>query len=618
MSLHFIDIAIIAAYLLGTILIGFWLSKRASKNINSYFLAGNNIPWYFLGLSNASGMYDISGTMWTVAILFIYGIKSAWIPWLWPVWNQIFMMVFLAIWLRRSNVLTGAEWISFRFGKKTGGTLSHIIVVVFAIIALIAFMAYFVEGIGKFAAQFLPWDLAVEALGLANEDMYAIIIIAITTLYTMKGGFYSVVGTEVMQFFIITIASIVIGIIAMSKTTGEQITAAVPNGWKDFWFGMDLGVDWSDILPLANDKIASDGYNAFGFLIMLMIFKGIWASLAGPVPGFDMQRVLSTKTPKEAAKMFGLTPIVLTLPRYLMIGGICVLAVVFMKGEDLMRTVVGPDGVATQVIDFENVLPFALNNYVGVGFKGLLLAGLLAAFMSTYAAFLNAGSAYIVNDIYKRYINPNAENKTYINLSYIVTIVTVIIGLILGFIGGNIHTMTEWIVGSLYGGYTAANVLKWIWWRFNGYGYFFGMLAGLLGVVIVPAILSLVGLGHLSPIEQFPFLLLFALAGSFVGCLLTPPDEEEVLMDFYRKTRPWGFWGPIKAKVIAANPAFKPNKDLPRDAWNVGVGIAWQMCLVVIPLFLVLRDWVPFWIATLTFLGTSFVLKKTWWDRLED
>ena len=132
MNLAAIDLIIIFLYLVATVAIGFWLSKRASKNMGTYFLAGNDLPWYALGLSNASGMFDVSGTMIAVAWLFVYGLKSAWIPWLWPVWNQIFMMIFLAAWMRRSNVLTGAEWITFRFGKSRGSTLSHIITVLFA------------------------------------------------------------------------------------------------------------------------------------------------------------------------------------------------------------------------------------------------------------------------------------------------------------------------------------------------------------------------------------------------------------------------------------------------------------------------------------------------------
>lgn len=124
MQLHGLDLTIILLYLAGTLGLGFWLSRRATRDMRSYFLGGNTLKWYMLGLSNASGMWDISGTMWTVMILFVYGLKSAWIPWLWPVWNQVFVFVFLAAWMRRSGSMTGAQWISFRFGEGRGARLS--------------------------------------------------------------------------------------------------------------------------------------------------------------------------------------------------------------------------------------------------------------------------------------------------------------------------------------------------------------------------------------------------------------------------------------------------------------------------------------------------------------
>jgi len=137
MDLHIIDLSIIGIYLLATIVIGLVLKKKAQQNKKAYLLGGNKLPWYMLGLSNASGMFDISGTMWLVTLGFVYGLKSIWIPWLWPVFNQIFLMVFLSIWLRRSNVTTGAEWIKTRFGKGRGSILSHNIVVVFALVGLL-------------------------------------------------------------------------------------------------------------------------------------------------------------------------------------------------------------------------------------------------------------------------------------------------------------------------------------------------------------------------------------------------------------------------------------------------------------------------------------------------
>ena len=153
MKLHGIDVAIIVGYLLTVSLIGVWFSRRASKNLNSYLLGGKELPWYLLGLSNASGMFDISGTMWLVTIMFVYGLKSVWLPWLWPTFNQIFLMIFLSAWLRRSNVTTGAQWIGTRFGTGLGARLSHTIVVIFAIIGCLGFMAYGFVGLGKFMRE---------------------------------------------------------------------------------------------------------------------------------------------------------------------------------------------------------------------------------------------------------------------------------------------------------------------------------------------------------------------------------------------------------------------------------------------------------------------------------
>ena len=111
MKLQLIDISILIAYLVTMVLIGIYMRNKAKQDKESYLLGGKKLPWYMLGLSDASDMFDISGTMWMVALCFVYGLKSIWIPWLWPVFNQVFMMMFLSKWLRRSNANTGAEWL---------------------------------------------------------------------------------------------------------------------------------------------------------------------------------------------------------------------------------------------------------------------------------------------------------------------------------------------------------------------------------------------------------------------------------------------------------------------------------------------------------------------------
>ena len=574
--------------------------------MQAYFLGSNSIKWYFLGLSNASGMFDISGTMWTVTILFVYGLKSAWIPWLWPVWNQVFVMIFLAIWLRRSGVLTGAQWITLRFGDQTGGRLSHIIVTIFAVISVFGFIAYFFEGIGKFAVIFFPWDLTYDGgfFQLTSEQSYALLIIAVTTLYTIKGGMYSVVGTEVLQFIIMTISCLVVGYIAFTTVSQEQILRAVPPGWTELWFGWGMDLDWTGYLDSVNVRIEEDGFGAIGLLFIAMLFKGIFASLAGPVPSYDMQRVLSTPTAGQAAKMSGLTILVLYFPRYLMITGFAVLALVYLTPEF--------EGLGAN-IDFETVLPLAIERFIPPGFQGLLLAGLLAAFMGTFAAFINAAPAYLVNDLYKKYINPNASNKTYIRYSYLASFVLVAIGLVGGFYAQSINALTVWITSALYGGYAAANVLKWIWWRFNGYGYFWGMIGGLIGATFIPLMLP-----NVLAIYLFPVILAISLVGCFMGTYLSPAEDMEVLKPFYKKTNPWGFWAPVREEVLRENPNFQPNRSLGRDTFNVIVGIIWQMTLVVMPMYLLIRQSTQLAIAFFLFLLTTWLLKKYWWDELPD
>lgn len=600
MQLAMLDVSIILIYIIGTLVIGFWIAKRASKNMNSYFLGGNKLSWWTLGLSNASGQFDISGTMLMVFWLFVYGMKSIYIPWLWPAFNQIFLMVFLSIWLRRSGVMTGAEWIRFRFGESRGATLSNIIVITFALCLVLGFLAYGFIGIGKFAAVFLPWQLSADAYW--NEVYYGVIITAITTLYVVKGGMYSVVFTEVLQFFMMTIACIAVGVIAINSVSPEMIRAAVPEGWFDAGIAWELGHDWSSMLPAAQDKVIDEGMNLFGIFVSMVLLRGILVSLAGPAPNYDMQRILSARSPKEAAMMSGFVNVALLIPRYMLIAGLTVLAVVFFMPE---LKAMGPD------IDFEKILPFAIRNYIPTGLAGLLIAGLIAAYMSTFAATTNAAPAYVVNDIYKRYINPNAEDKTYVRLSYLVSIIFVVAGSLIGLLIPSLNVIVLWIVGALYGGYTAANVLKWYWWRFNGYGYFFGMLAGIL--VAIPLMFL-----DINELHAFPVILAVCLIACIAGSLLTPPDDMNVLKKFYYRVRPWGCWGPVYEALKKDCPEVSKNKDFWRDALNVALGIVWHSTLTSIGILLVLQQWDVLVFVVGVAVLISFLLKKSWYDNLED
>ena len=618
-----IDILIIALYLLLTLGFGVWVSKRASRGLDSYFLGGKSIKWYYLGLSNGSGMFDVSGTTWMVGILFLYGVKSFMFMWMWPIWNQIFVMMFLAVWIRRSGVMTGSEWILTRFGDDRAARASHLIVAIFAVVASVGFIAYFFEGVGKFMTVILPWDLSLSLGGtnfLASEQSYALLIIFLTTIYTIKGGMFSVVTTEVLQYGIMVLAGILVAGYTFLKFSDAQIADLVPQEWKRVFFGQELQGFWEGKRSSFNALIDSHGYKMFGAFVGMTLFKGFFASIAGPTPSYDMQRILSTRNVKEAAFMSGFTNLVLFIPRYLLIAAIVVLGLVYVAPE--MASVGNVTGN-----DLEVILPKVINNHVPVGIKGLLLAGLLAAFMSTFSAFVNAGPAYIVNDIYKKYFKPVASDRHYVKASHLSSMGVVILGVIMGFFANSINSITLWITSALYGGYVAANFLKWIWWRFNGWGYFWGMLSGLVvatlqfllvhnqGNFVPDSFLYMVS--RISAIYLFPVIFGVSLIGSFFGTFLTPPTNSAVLQNFYKNVRPWGWWKPVREELQKQEKGIKKNSDFARDILNCLIGILWQSSMILLPVYLVMRDYPRAGISFLVFAASSLILKFTWLDKVK-
>jgi len=615
MRLQAIDIAIIISYLVTMLFIGWFLRKKARQNKESYLLGGKKLPWYLLGLSDASDMFDISGTMWMVALCFVYGMKSIWIPWLWPVFNQVFNMMFLSKWLRRSNANTGAEWLASRFGLSGKGVRgSHNIVVVFALIGCLGFLAYGFIGLGKFIEIFVPWNLVQPYVpfDIAPQyvaHFYGIIFTLFAVFYSVLGGMHSIVLGDLIKYIVMTIGCISIAVIAMMHLHGNGAVLPIPEGWLNPFFGWHLNLNWSEIVPAANEKIASDGFELFGIFFMMMLFKGVFAALAGPAPNYDMQKILSTRSPKEASKMTGFVSIILLPVRYSMIIGLTVLGLLYFNQLNLDN--------ATGGTDFEKVLPAAINNFLPVGILGIVLTGLLGAFMGTFSGTLNAAQAYITNDVYLKYVNPDASNRKIMAVNYSSGVVVVTIGVILGFLAKDVNSILQWIVSGLYGGYIAANMFKWYWWRFNANGFFWGMTAGIVPAIALAALKEqqiIVGL----ELYWWPVIFVLSIAGCIIGTYTAPPTDKEVLKRFYSTVRPWGFWKPVHKEVMVDDPSFVPNKRFKLDMFNVVLGMIAQCCLTVLPMYVVLWLKLPLLVTVVILTVIVLILKRTWWNKLEN
>jgi Na+/proline symporter len=263
--------------------------------------------------------------------------------------------------------------------------------------------------------------------------------------------------------------------------------------------------------------------------------------------------------------------------------------------------------------DFERVLPAVINQFLPTGILGLVLTGLLGAFMGTFSGTLNAAQAYIVNDIYLKYINPEASTRRTISMNYLSGIFIVTLGIVLGFFVKNVNSILQWIVAALYGGYVASNVFKWYWWRFNANGFFWGMMAGIAAALVFPQFFA-----DNELIFKWPLLFLISIAGSVIGTYSAPATDVAVLKSFYKTVRPWGFWKPIHAIVVAEDPSFVANRRFKLDMFNIVIGMTAQTCLTILPLYVVLWMKLPLLITVLILAATVIILKKTWWNKLEN
>jgi Na+/proline symporter len=391
------------------------------------------------------------------------------------------------------------------------------------------------------------------------------------------------------------------------------------------FFGWHLNLDWSNLIPRLNEKLynpvstGGDGYSIFGLFILMIFLKGVLVSMAGPTPNYAIQHVLSTRSPREAALENLMMAIASLAPRFLLIAGIATLGIVYF-GPELQSMAAGQGKV-----DFEVILPQVVNRHLPIGCKGLILAGLLAAFMSTFVSTVNSGAAYVVNDVYKRYLDPRAPARRYVRLSYLSSFVIIIAGIAFGFATKSVHSNTELLVSAIIPAFVIPNVLKWHWWRFNGYGFFAGMVVGTLSALVLLFLgkADYMARLHLEPVYLhpvyfvFPTIMVLSAITSVGVCLATRPEQDEVLKSFYRTVRPWGFWRPIYEKCRAEDPTILPNRDFWRDWFNIVVGLVWEMSMVALPIFLVIQQPGKMWTCAIVFVITSAILKFTWYDKLE-
>ncbi|MHC4323125.1 MAG: sodium:solute symporter family transporter [Planctomycetota bacterium] len=588
-----IDYVIILLYFAIVIGLGFWYQKRASENLRAYFLGGKGLHWLALAMSGSVSNFDITGTMWIISILYVLGFKSMWHHWMWGFLMGAFFLSYMGKWIRRSNVMTAAEWMKTRFGSGPAGKFARTTSALIAVLFTACFIGYAYQGIGKFAAVYIPLETLAQYTSnlrlqhiftVYEPDCLAVLIIGITTLYVVLGGLYSVVVTDVVQTIILTIGSLLVACIAWSHLTPE-LMSGLPENFSS------LGVPWR-IEKFAGTDNAQ--FELFGALVIVWVVKGLLQNIGGPAQMYDAQRFLAARDPRDAAKI-GAAWSLFLIVRWAMCAGIALLAITGVAG----------------VTDSEKVMPLVLLKFLPDGLRGIVIAGLLAAFMSTFSSTVNSGASFIVRDLWQPYFRPNAGEKQSVRFSYIATILLVLIGLGIGTQANSIAQIWSWMMMALGAGVVVPNVLRWYWWRMNGWGYAFGTLGGIL--------LSLVALffPDAPAYYTFPLICAASLIGSIAVSLTTHPTDEATLVGFYTSVRPFGLWKPIAAKAGLSMQELSSNPEsMSRTIVNVLLAMLAITGLYLFPMYLV-GHW---YLYSAIWFGLTLVaviaLKYTWYRFL--
>ena len=245
-----------------------------------------------------------------------------------------------------------------------------------------------------------------------------------------------------------------------------------------------------------------------------------------------------------------------------------------------------------------------------------MLAALLSGFLATFSSTVNGGAAYFVKDVYQRYINPNADNKKLVRISYVSSTLLIIVGLIISIFGTSINTAFLWIFGTLAAGILPPNVLRWYWWRLNGQGYAAGVFGGMalsLGQVFVDTMY----LDNPLPLYiGFPVIALASVIITIVVSLMTQPTDIETLKNFYRKVQPAGAWRPAKEAVLAENHEFKKQLPFAVEAFNTFVAMIGITALYCSMLYLILHRLNIAFPLLGTTLVSVIILYFTWYKTL--
>ena len=549
MQLSSLDWYILAAFFITLLSIGFWASKKAGKSVNEFFLSGRNMPWWLLGISMVATTFSADTPNLVTDIVRTNGVSGNWVWWAFLLTGMLTVFVYAKLW-RRSEVLTDLEFYELRYGGKGAAFLRGFRAVYLGVFFNIMIMA---------TVCLAAIKIGGVMLGLEPEETL-IIACSVAVMYSSIGGLKSVIMTDFFQFTLAMIATF----------WAAAVIVNLPQVG-----GLDNLINHPDIVPkldLIPDISNTEVFLTIFLLPLALQWWSVWYPGAEPGGGgYVAQRMLSAKNENHAVwatLLFNFMHYAIRPWPWILVA--LASLIVFPNLDDLQLAF--PD-IDSSVIGHDLAYP-AMMTLLPSGLLGLLLASLAAAFMSTIASHLNWGSSYVVNDFYKRFLNPDATDRQMVRLGRITTVVLMIFSAGLALLLSNALQAFN-ILLQVGAGTGLIFILRWFWYRINVYSEITAMIVSFIVALYLQIIHPRLGF-EVIPAE---FQLIIGVTITTIiwvsVTFLTPAENKKTLQEFYRKIQPGGLgW----KKVVEQAKKDGINIEGEKAAWDVPTGI---LCMVI-------------------------------------
>ena len=538
-TLHWIDWSIIISYILFSLGVGIYFSKRAASSTEEYFLSGRSLPWWIVGTSMVATTFAADTPL--AITEFVRG-PGIWQNWFW--WNLLMgsllsVFLFSRLW-RRAEILTDNELLELRYSGKPAAFLRAFKAGYFAILYNFIVMGWVINAMASVVSVMLNMDKWTA--------VWLCVIIAL--VYAILSGFWGVVVTDLVQFVIAMFGSIALAIIALNYVGGMEVLLSKLNEL----LGTDVVTDntLKFIPPIPDTGVATQTFWESPFSKFLIFISVMWWSHHGTDGGgYIIQRMSSAKNERHAL----LATLWFNIAHYaLRVWPWIIVAVVSIVMFPIIPSEYSELGVKAGY-------PLVMNTLLGPGLKGILIVSFLAAFMSTIDTHLNWGVSYLINDIYKRFFKPNESERHYVLVGKIMTVILMILAAFTALKMQSISKAWEFIF-AMGAGIGLVLILRWFWWRVNAWSE----ITALATSIVITISFEIIA--YFQTINNNLEYSLFGSAPSIFGMSLqvhhklmiivpiaiiawvtvtffTEPEPMTKLESFYKRVQPGGWWGPV-------------------------------------------------------------------------